>query len=91
MPFSERISQPRFTLSTLRVSSLRTSRIESIHSASGRKHSDRLAGSDEPVVHLHVDVGVIVAAPGRPLADQPQALQVGRQAPSPGREQLIIR
>ena len=39
----ERMSQPRLTPRTSRVSSFRTSRIEFSHSARGMKHSERLA------------------------------------------------
>ena len=40
----------------------------------------QIARLGQPMVHLHVDVGVIVAVPGRGDAVGPQPLQVGRQA-----------
>ena len=44
----------------------------------------------QPVVHLHVDVGMVVAPPGRGVALVPTALQIGRQPARPrGRNQQI--
>ncbi len=43
----------------------------------------QIARTGDPVVHLHVDVGVVVAAPRRAAVDRvgPQSLEVGRQHP----------
>ena len=40
---------------------------------------------DKPVVHLHVDVRVVVAAPGGSVAAVPEPLEVGRQRARAGR------
>ena len=39
----------------------------------------------QPVVHLHVDVGVVIAAPGRVVPNVPHPLKIGRQRSRPRR------
>ena len=44
----------------------------------GREHLAQVRGLHRPVVHLHIDIGGVVAAPRRPHVLVPDALQVRR-------------
>ena len=81
--------RPAARVEGLLVAALRTSRMEFEPVGVRLEALAQVGRVGHPVVHLHVDVGMVIAAPGRLVAVVPFALQVGRQRRR--REEAIIR